>query len=349
MNSAKFIVLGDCHIGVRNASTIVADFQLDFFTNELFPYMEKHGIDTIIQLGDLFDARRFSNHVILTMWKEKFFDVIKSRNYKLIVLVGNHDLHFKNTTSGNTPKLFLDAYASCVDIIDEPQHVKIKECEFLVLPWICDGNRESIHKLVESSDVLYVFGHFEFAGFPMQKGVDIEHGDSPAIYEKFDLVMSGHYHTRSQKGNILYTGVPYEITWADFDDQKGFHVFDTKSHRLKFVKTTSNLFHRIEYNDKKTIPTVSDNLKGSYVKVVVINKNDPYQFEKFITNIIAQDVIDLKITDIIIDVDDVHVGKFEDTQYLITSFVNQVDTDLDRDRIKAMLHGLYLEALDITE
>lgn len=351
MNSAKFLVVGDIHIGVRSASVVVAEYQLKFFEQQLFPYMEAHKLDTILQLGDLFDTRKFSNHVILDMWKKRFFDVIKTKGYKMIVLVGNHDLPFNNLASVNSPRLFLDSYSDCVEIIDHPQHKIIKGCDFLIVPWICEENAAAVKDLIEDSEALYVAGHFEFAGFEMQKGIAVDHGDSVDLYEKFDLVMSGHYHTRSQKGNVLYTGVPYEMTWADFGDQKGFHVFDTKSHKIKFVKTTSSLFHRFDYDDSKTIPVAPTNLQGTYVKVVVLNKADPYQFEKFITNISAQDVIDLKITDIVVDIDDVHVGKLEleDTKTLISTFVKQVDTELDKERIKTLLHGLYLDALDVTE
>ena len=354
MNSkgnSSFIILGDLHLGVRNASSILANYQLDFFETQLFPYMEKNGIDTILQLGDMFDSRKFSSHLILHMWKKRFFEVLESKGYKLIILVGNHDIPMRNSIKINSPNLLLASSYSNVTVIDQPSHVDIKGIEFLIIPWICDENREEVYKMVESSPSIYCAGHFEFSGFEMQKGVVGSGGESTAEFSKFDLVLSGHYHTKSMKGNILYTGVPYEMTWADFNDTKGFHEFNTNTHKLKFIKNTSSLFHKLEYDDSTSSPIPPSNLKGNYIKVVVINKTDPYKFEKFITNIVSQDIADLKITDIEIDLDDVELDnlELEDTKTLMTTFVSQVETDLDKTKIKNLLHSLYLQALEITD
>lgn len=351
MLSTKTIILGDLHLGARNASPVVANYQLSFFENELFPYMEKHGITNILQLGDMFDSRKFSSHMILHMWKKRFFDILQAKKYSFNMLIGNHDIPMRNSITINSPSLLLKESYSCVNVIDTPQELDLYGTSFLIIPWICDENRESIYSLIKSTTALYCAGHFEFAGFEMQRGVIGSGGESSAEFNDFDLVLSGHYHTKSKKGNILYTGIPYELTWADFNDQKGFHVFDSKTHKLEFIKTDSKLFRRIEYDDKNGKPILPTDLTDSYVKVVVINKTDPYQFDKFITNIMIQDVIDLKILDVDVDVDNVTVDKLEleDTKTLISSFVDKVETDLQKDKIKNMLHELYLNALEITE
>jgi DNA repair exonuclease SbcCD nuclease subunit len=50
---------------------------------------------------------------------------------------------------------------------------------------------------------------------------------------KFELVMSGHFHTKSQKGNITYLGNTYQMYWNDYADQRGFHIFDTDTLKLE--------------------------------------------------------------------------------------------------------------------
>lgn len=68
---SEFVILGDVHVGARSASPVMCEHQIKFFEDELFPYMEKHHIIQILQLGDLFDSRNFSNHVILHKWKTR--------------------------------------------------------------------------------------------------------------------------------------------------------------------------------------------------------------------------------------------------------------------------------------
>ena len=118
----RIAVLGDMHIGSRNASPITSAFQLKFFEDQFFPYLKKHKIDTILQSGDLFDSRRFSNHVILNEWKKRFFDPLQEAGIKFNVLLGNHDIALKNTLKVNTPSLFLSEYDN-ITIYDTPTEV----------------------------------------------------------------------------------------------------------------------------------------------------------------------------------------------------------------------------------
>lgn len=347
----EIIVLGDVHIGARNASPVVCEYQLSFFENELFPYMESHGIKTILQLGDLFDSRKFSNHVIFHNWKNRFFDVIEKRGYALVVLLGNHDIASKNSLEVNTPHLLLKSYSS-VTVIDKPTQWQFFGVDVDIVPWVCDSNEKEVEEFVKRSSSLYCVGHFEFEGFEMQKGVIGSGHQSPKIFDTYDLVISGHYHTRSSQKNIVYAGVPYEMTWADFDDQKGFHVFNMRNGKLDFVPTKSTLFRKIKYDDSKKNLTVPSDLKGNYVKVIVVNKTDPYKFENYISAILEQSVSDLKISEVEIGIDDVEFDddlKMDDTKTLITNFVDQVETDLDKQKIKNEMHSIYLHALEVTD
>ena len=60
----------------------------------------------------------------------------------------------------------------------------------------------------------------------MNKEMISDHGLQKKVFEGFDMVLSGHYHTKSSQENITYLGTQYEITWSDYNDPKGFHVLD---------------------------------------------------------------------------------------------------------------------------
>ena len=72
--------------------------------------MDANKIDTIINLGDTFDKRRSINFMSLDAAKEMWFDPLKERNVKMHMLVGNHDIYYKNTLRVNAPTELLGEY-----------------------------------------------------------------------------------------------------------------------------------------------------------------------------------------------------------------------------------------------
>lgn len=351
---SKFIILGDVHIGARTASTIVMEHQLNYFEEVMFPYMKQHGITTILQLGDMFDTRKFSNHLVLHNWRKRFFDRMEKEKIRFITLLGNHDIVYKNTVEVNSTTLFLSHYEN-IEIIDTPTEVDVHGVKFLVMPWIYPGDREKIDNAMKDTTSVYCAGHFEFAGFEIHPGQVATEGEDVKLFDKFDTVFSGHYHTRSRKGNIEYVGIPYELTWIDYADPKGFTVFDAKTCKTEFVRNEFPLFVKVYYNDKDQAPDywkTVDILRvpKSYVKLIVTNKTNPYGFDKLVDKIVAAEPIELKIMDEVEDFDDVELEedeiKVEDTTSLIERFVSQTDTNLSKDKVTAILKNLYVEALN---
>ena len=162
--------------------------------------------------------------------------------------------------------------------------------------------------------------------------------------------MSGHYHTKSTKGNINYLGSQMEFFWSDAHDNKYFHVLDTKTRELQAIHNPHTLFQRIYYDDKKADFHEYDltGLDNKFVKVVVINKSDSFMFDRFIDRIQNYKIHELKIAEnfsefVGSNVDDDNIS-LEDTTTLLNSYVDSVDTDLDKDRIKKQVNELMKEA-----
>ena len=55
----KIALLTDLHFGARNDNQKVAAFQRKFYDEVFFPEIDKRGIDTVINLGDTFDRRKY--------------------------------------------------------------------------------------------------------------------------------------------------------------------------------------------------------------------------------------------------------------------------------------------------
>jgi hypothetical protein len=181
-------------------------------------------------------------------------------------------------------------------------------------------------------------------------------GLSSDIFRRFDFTFSGHYHHRSSNGNIHYLGNPYELTWQDYNDDRGFHLFDLNTYDLTFIKNPNVMFHRITYDDKENSITEINNkdlskYTNTYVKVVVLNKTNPYLFDKFMDNLYKVNPIDITIaedfTDLTEGVEDDMLDQAEDTMTIIGKYVDSIKEEhIDNERLKTIMKELYVEALN---
>ena len=347
----KVCLITDQHFGARTGSTIIIDHQRTFYNEVFFPYLDQNNIDTVIILGDTFDTRKFTNNYVIEQSKLFFFNQLKDRNITVYMIIGNHDIYFKNTLSPNTPNLLLAEYDN-INLIEYAQTVSIKGIDVAMIPWICNDNYEECYEEIRSSLSDICMGHFEIGGFQMYRGIESHGGLSSSIFNRFDMVFSGHYHHRSTNGNISYLGTPYELTWQDYGDPKGFHIFDLASRELQFIRNPNKLFVKIEYDDKGIEPINLDvlDLSDSYVKLIVVNKTDYYKFDLFINKLYNKKCIEIKIIE---DIGDFSKGEIseeislEDTQAVLDQYIESVETDMDKSKIKAFIASLYTEAINL--
>ena len=354
MAKAKIILLGDLHLGVRNDSLVFAENQLQFM-DELISYATANKIDTIFQFGDVFDRRKYTNHAVVDLWKSRFFDKLEAAGISFHMLLGNHDVMYKNTLSVNAPKIFLSGYKN-ITIYDEPTEVTLKDKKFLVLPWICLDNQARSIELMQDSRVECVFGHLELAGFEMYKGQVSHDGMDKEVLRRFDKVFTGHFHTISAAGNVHYLGCPFELTWADHADPRGFHVLDVSTLKTKFIQNQNNMFHRIEYDDDGKGDDYwkgfdVNRYAGKYLKLVVVNKTDTSQFDRLVDSLHHAGLEDFKIIQNMVDltadaIDDADVD-FESSIGLIESYVDAADVTVDKDKLKGLMKTLYVSALEV--
>lgn len=355
---AKIALITDQHFGARNDSKRIHDHFEKFYREVFFPELERRQIDTVIDLGDTFDRRKFISFTSLKRAKEMFFQRLSDSGINLHVIVGNHDSVYKNTLEVNSIDLLLEEYQN-ITTYTRPQVVDFNGCEVMLVPWICDDNEEETFLLADKTSAQVLFGHLELSGYQMYKGGFIDHGISDQWLKKFDLVCSGHYHHKSAKGDIHYLGCPYEMTWSDYDDTKGFHIFDTDTRTLEFVPNPFTLFHKIWYDDtnldmngltKQT--DTFDQYEGCVVKVIIKNKDNPMMFDMFIEKLEAVDPLNIQVvTDHLhLDLEDDEdiVDEAEDTLTILKTYVNGLEIKNEKQELHQVLQQLYDEALAIT-
>lgn len=351
----KICILGDTHFGMRSDSINFLNFVEKFYADIFFPYLIKNNIKTIIQLGDFFDRRKYINFYTLKRTKEIFFDKLIQYNINMIVLAGNHDVFFRNTNEINSISLLMEQYKN-IKVIDSPQTITLnhhnKTYDICAIPWICHDNYEKCIYEMDNTSAKICCGHFEISGFEMHRGHVTEDGLNRNIFKNFEYIFSGHYHHRSNQNNIFYVGTPTEMTWEDFNDDRGFHIFDLSNNNLEFIKNPNLMFYRIEYDD--TTDVSFDNLemyKGKYVKVVVINKTKPHTFDTFLSLLYDVNPIDVSIVEDFVDltenVSDEEIENAEDTITVINKVVDSIESEnIDVIKLKKIMREIYVEALN---
>ena len=223
-----------------------------------------------------------------------------------------------------------------------------------MIPWINSENYADTMEKVKTTKAQIVMGHLEINGFEMHAGNYAQGGYDKSLFNKFDLVFSGHFHKKSDDGQIYYLGNTYEITWADYKCPRGFHVFDTETRELDRIVNPHTIFNKVYYDDRNYNYSNFnlDNVHEKYTKVIVVNKSDLYGFDLFIDKLLKSTAHEVKIIEDFSDLDadnvsDEIVEKSEDTVSLLDNYIDELDISLDKQRLSGVMKSLYLEASEL--
>ena len=336
----KIAILNDTHCGIRNSSEIFLANAEDFYSKIFFPECDKRDIKQILHLGDYYDHRKFINFKALNHNRRVFLDQVRKRGMSMDIIPGNHDTYFKNTNELNSLKECLGHYMNEVHIIMEPTVMKYDSLKIGLVPWICNDNYDQCMTFIKECQADWIGAHLELTGFEMMRGITNVHGMNPKIFKRFEMVLSGHFHTSSRKDNIWYLGNPMEFFWNDAHDPKYFHILDTETREIERIRNPHTIFEKVLYDDEKNDYSTFD--------VTKFNKTDPFTFDRFIDNIQNQEIYELKIAENFNEFMGTNVEEenmnFEDTAEIVDSYIEAVDTDLDKNKIKVQMRELMTEA-----
>jgi DNA repair exonuclease SbcCD nuclease subunit len=344
----KVAVITDTHYGARKGSKYLHDFFKKFYDDIFFPTLERENIKTVIHMGDAFDNRRSIDLQSLEWAKQVVFNRIAEMGITLHMIVGNHDTYFKNTNSVNSVGLLLKEYGN-IKIYSEVEEVKLDKLKVLFVPWINQENEETTFKSIQNTSCTCAMGHLELNGFRAHRGHVMEDGMESELFEKFELVFSGHYHTRSNNGKIYYLGNPYEMYWNDVNDTRGFHIFDTETLGFEPINNPYKLFYNVYYEDTPYQTFDTRDYVGKIVKVIVKKKSDSKKFEKFIDKLYSSGIQELKIVEnfeIHID-EDFEVEESENTISILNRYIDESEIDCDKSIIKGILQKIYSQACEV--
>jgi len=344
----KVAIITDQHFGFKKGSKLYLDYFQKFYDEVFFPKIEKLGITTVLDLGDTFDNRKGVDLYSLDWAKTSYFDRLSNLGIDLISIVGNHTAYYKNTNEINTNNLLLREYDN-ITLLSEATELEVGGQPILFIPWINQENTERTYKKIKESKCKVAMGHLELNGFVATHGHTMEHGADFDCYNKFKQVFSGHYHTRSNNGRIYYLGNPYEMFWNDVNDKRGFHIWDTETLKLKTIDNPNALYKIINYNDTPRQLTKFGDYTNKIVKVVVRQKSDEKEYDRFmdaLTNANPHDIKIVERTDHLVFDGEIY-NQTEDTITLLDSYVDDLETDLSKNRIKGLMKEIYQAACEL--
>lgn len=345
----RYAIVTDTHAGVRNDAKAFADYQDRFWINTFFPTCKKNGIKKIKHLGDFFDKRQHLTIKTMENVKNTFCRLLDEYDMTMDLIVGNHDVLYRNTNEANSVGNFFHGYPR-VNVITTP----VKIGNILMVPWINRENYDDSIAAIESTDADYCAGHFEISGFEMHRGQVATSGLDSSIFSKFKLTMSGHFHTRSRVGDITYLGNNCEFTWADVNDPRGFHIFDDETGELEHFVNPESMFFRVEY-DKCTsetmwIPYDPVEYKDTFIKVIATGEGSSYDLEQWRKDVVEHGPSELQIIESSVMTEGINIAEYEDHAAksnieLIYEYVNGLTAaDYVKESVMKYMNSLYVEA-----
>jgi len=345
----KIAILNDTHAGCRNSSDIFMNYQERFYSEIFFPYLLENDIKHIIHLGDYYDNRKTINFKALHHNRKIFLEPMRKHGITMDIIPGNHDVYYKNTNELNALKELQGHYMNEVNLVMKPTVMNYEGTDIALVPWINPENEEDTLEFLANCKADIVGAHLELKGFEMSKGMPCQEGMDKKHFDRFEMVLTGHFHAKSTQENIYYLGSQMEFFWNDCNDAKYFHILDTETRELEPIRNPITIYEKIYYDHEK-LNKFQDlaYLDNKFVKVIVTNKGDPYEFERFIDRVQSQKIHELKIAEDFAEflgsnVEDENVSV-EDTETLVFNYIDAVNTDLDKSRIKEEVSHLMKEA-----
>ena len=349
----KVAIINDTHFGARNDNQNFNEYFYKFYENIFFPTLKERGIKTCVHMGDVVDRRKFISYRIANDFRKRFIAPFQRDGIDLHIIIGNHDTYYKNTNEVNAMEELVGQ--DRFKIYTNPEVVEFDDVPIQFIPWINSGNYDVSMAALSRSHAQIAMGHLEIDGFEMYRGGHRHEGSyNKQLFNRFDIVMSGHFHHKSDDGHVYYLGTPYEIYWNDWQDPKGFDIFDTETRELERIVNPYTLFEKIYYDDAGDDYSKHDfgKYREKYVKLIVVNKKDLYGFDQFVDKLLKADAHEVKIIEDFSDLDaenvsDDIVENTEDTMTLLSKYIDELDVDLEKDRLKNIMRTLYNEAQDL--
>ncbi len=343
-------ILSDLHFGIRDDNVSFLSHQIEVlkdFLNEC----KKRKIKYIIQLGDFNHHRKQINIRTLNIVKSNFLKVLEKEGITLILLAGNHDNFYTNTSDITSIEIF-EEFKNII-VIKNNMIMSANGIKFSLIPWISDNGLDKFKSFIEQNKTDIVFSHMEINQFQVMPGVTMMKGIDIDLLKNFKRVITGHFHNKQFKDNIYYIGAGTHFTWNDYDYEKGFYFYNFAKDELDFVENKKSLFKKIMYDESKLDELMIDldDNSDKIIKIYVQEKIDDVKFDNYINEL--EKINPQKFT--IIEKDDYDITTeaevIDENKNIIQIFDDYLE-ELNHPKkviLKKIMEKLYNEVMNISK
>jgi hypothetical protein len=207
----------DIHFGLKSGSR-THNQDCEDFVSWFCDTAKAQGCETAIFLGD-WHHNRSTTDVSTMNYTVSNLEKLSQSFEKVYFILGNHDLFYKDKREINSIE-FMRLFPNIVPIRE-----LYTEGDVTIMPWLIGDEWTTVKQLKSR----YIFGHLELPHFYMNAMVQMpDHGQlQTGHFQNQELVFTGHFHKRQQKGNVVYIGNAFPHNYADAgDDDRGMMTLE---------------------------------------------------------------------------------------------------------------------------
>jgi DNA repair exonuclease SbcCD nuclease subunit len=207
----------DIHFGLKSGSR-THNQDCENFVSWFCDTAKAQGCETAIFLGD-WHHNRSTTDVSTMNYTVSNLEKLSQSFEKVYFILGNHDLFYKDKREINSVE-FMRLFPNIVPIRE-----LYTEGDVTIMPWLIGDEWTTVKQLKSR----YIFGHLELPHFYMNAMVQMpDHGQlQTGHFQNQELVFTGHFHKRQQKGNVVYIGNAFPHNYADAgDDDRGMMTLE---------------------------------------------------------------------------------------------------------------------------
>ena len=139
-------------------------------------------------------------------FRKKFLQKLWEKKIDTHILIGNHDIYYRNTNKVNAIQELCTAPDGVNEpwIYEEPKVVDFDGTKILMMPWINPENEAHSLHILNTAEADVCMGHLDLNGFRMMDTWYKHTVMINQIVSRFEKTYSGHFHQRMMMVKCLF-------------------------------------------------------------------------------------------------------------------------------------------------